>query len=317
MKHLDMFSGIAGMTVAVKQISSAAGYCDHKTTAQGSLERLIRRKKLTAAIIIKEADDIPKHFAKGSIDMITAGFPCTGFSVCGKGEGFAHPESSAFSSLIKACKHLMPGIVFLENSPVVYDSLVIRTQVENALKRLGYMILHCKVKAKHVGLPHCRNRWFALAFTTALTKSQSLKLSKTLVVHKPYAEPARTTDTIQVGVCNRFDLLKNAVIPACATLALKSLLKSHSTGMTQGEVTCSKIARPLDLIFRQGQSVFKKQFWPTLHGSWRRGASVMNERNIRDIHTAIKFETSTKSGHVNVEWLEWLMGFPRGWTATL
>lgn len=316
MKHLDMFTGIGGMTLAVMPVSSPVGYCDRKLQSQVLLHQLIKNGQISNKPIVSEADEVAKHFSKDSVDMITAGFPCTGFSICGKRERFEHSESRAFGCLLRACRHFQPKLVFLENSPLVYDNINTRERVEKAFRRQGYNMIHCKVRATDVGLPHVRNRWFAVAHNNSLDKLQSGRISANLKVKGPYKEPKRTTLVKQLDVCNRFDLLKNAVIPGCATLALKTMLHAHSKGTISGEVMCNcKTLKPLGLIIKSGSQCFHKQYWPTLHGSWRRGAANITERSIRDIHTAVKYETKTVPGYVSVEWLEWLMGFPKAWTS--
>ena len=50
-----------------------------------------------------------------------------------------------------------------------------------------------------------------------------------------------------------------------------------------------------------------------------RPSTNLSDRNGRDLATQVRFEVSTddatRSGRVNGHWVEWLMGFPLGWTA--
>jgi hypothetical protein len=60
--------------------------------------------------------------------------------------------------------------------------------------------------------------------------------------------------------------------------------------------------------------------WPTPRTSTNAflPSQTLTLRTARDLSTALRFARCTpaaqRGGHVNPEWLEWLMGFPRGWT---
>jgi len=47
-------------------------------------------------------------------------------------------------------------------------------------------------------------------------------------------------------------------------------------------------------------------------------ANVLTQRTVRDLPCQVRFERSTpdelRGGSVNPEFVEWLMGYPRGWT---
>ena len=183
MKHVDIFTGTAGMTLALKGISKPVAYCDCKAASQQVINKLCRKRQLPTAVMIDDAQKVAQKV--GHVDLVTAGFPCTGFCVCGNRSGFEHPDSKVFHTLVKMCAVMRPASIFLENSPVAYDNVEHRKKIENAFTRLGYNILHCKVSACDVGLPHRRTRWFALAHNKDFGRRLSTRCHKLCEINQP------------------------------------------------------------------------------------------------------------------------------------
>lgn len=50
-----------------------------------------------------------------SVDVITAGFPCQSFSVCGNQKGFNDKRGNLFFEIIRIVDVLNPSVIFLEN----------------------------------------------------------------------------------------------------------------------------------------------------------------------------------------------------------
>lgn len=59
--------------------------------------------------------------------------------------------------------------------------------------------------------------------------------------------------------------------------------------------------------------------WSTVRTKSTGANNVLTKRSIRDVTTQMRFATTTpnaiRGGYVNPEFMEWLMGYPRGWTA--
>lgn len=49
------------------------------------------------------------------VDVITAGFPCQSFSVCGNQQGFKDKRGNLFFEIMRITDKLQPPIIFLEN----------------------------------------------------------------------------------------------------------------------------------------------------------------------------------------------------------
>lgn len=315
-QHLDLFTGIGGMTVALTGCSRPVAYCEKKDTAVRVLQNLVKRKLIPKAKIISDiklVNDEIKNLPK--VTLITAGMPCTGFSSCGLKQGFHHVDSGVFKYLIQICASIKPPMVFLENSPNMYDVRRNRDKIEKAFLKLGYSMLHCKVGANHVNLPHRRTRWFALAYKDSLTVCMATSFQGRLQSLASYREPPRTAVNKEAHSIQRYDLLKNSVVPKCANVALKALLQAFINGSRQGLIMFTpQITQKNNFVMTNGSVTIKKCYWPTPHGCYFYGSPVLNARNSGDLPTAVKYEISSGTGVLSMAWVEWLMGYPRAWT---
>ena len=97
---------------------------------------------------------------RGSIDVVSGGFPCQDISAAGKGAGLAGDRSGLFFEMLRIVKQVQPRFVFAENSPNLRTRGLITVIKE--LKRLGYDARWCVLGAWHVGAPHKRNRMWVL-----------------------------------------------------------------------------------------------------------------------------------------------------------
>lgn len=97
---------------------------------------------------------------RGSIDVISGGFPCQDIAACGKGAGITGARSGLFFEMLRIVKEVQPRFVFAENSPNLRTRGL--QEVIEGLDRLGYDVRWCVLGAWHVGAPHKRNRMWVL-----------------------------------------------------------------------------------------------------------------------------------------------------------
>jgi site-specific DNA-cytosine methylase len=99
---LDLFTGIGGFTLALSGWATPVAYCDNNAGVVATLNRLMKKKRLPTAPVLRDVRDvegIASAVAKsdaGRVDVVTAGFPCVGFSTAGSKEGLANDESALF-----------------------------------------------------------------------------------------------------------------------------------------------------------------------------------------------------------------------------
>ena len=80
------------------------------------------------------ADVIP------DFDILTAGFPCQSFSVCGNRKGFADERDNLFFEIMRIADTKKPKIIFLENvaNLTEHDNGKTFNRIHNELSERNY-----------------------------------------------------------------------------------------------------------------------------------------------------------------------------------
>jgi len=99
---------------------------------------------------------------RGSVDVVSGGFPCQDISAAGRGLGLAGARSGLWREMLRVVDEVRPRFVFAENSPRL-RTLGLGTVLEG-LAGLGYDSRWCVLGARHVGAPHWRDRMWILAY---------------------------------------------------------------------------------------------------------------------------------------------------------
>ena len=100
-------------------------------------------------------------------DILTAGFPCQPFSVCGKQKGFSDDRGNLFFEIGKVIDEKHPSIVFLENvaNLAEHDKGKTFNVVYSELASRGYYIRYLIADACDYGIPQHRTRTYIVAFS--------------------------------------------------------------------------------------------------------------------------------------------------------
>lgn len=106
------------------------------------------------------ADDIP------DFDILTAGFPCKSFSVCGNRKGFADERGNLFFEIMRIADAKQPKIIFLENiaNLTEHDNGKTFNRIHNELSERDYYIRYIIADACNYGIPQHRTRTYIVAF---------------------------------------------------------------------------------------------------------------------------------------------------------
>lgn len=104
--------------------------------------------------------------ALSKVDIITAGFPCQSFSVCGNQKGFCDNRGNLFFEIMRIVDTVIPNIIFLENvaNLVNHDNGRTFNTIHNELVTRGYYIRYLIADACDYGIPQHRTRTYLLAF---------------------------------------------------------------------------------------------------------------------------------------------------------
>ena len=119
MNHLDLFSGIGGFSLGLKQAGIEPdwiGYSDIDKYANKVFKRRFQDAKELGSITDIRPDRLPR------IDLITFGFPCQDLSIAGKRGGLKANRSSLFFEAIKIIKAKKPKYFIFENVKGIFSS---------------------------------------------------------------------------------------------------------------------------------------------------------------------------------------------------
>ena len=100
------------------------------------------------------------------VDIITAGFPCQPFSVCGNQKGFYDNRGNLFFEIMRIVDVIKPQVIFLENvaNLVEHDKGRTFNVIHNELVSRGYFLRYIVADACDYGIPQHRTRTYLLAF---------------------------------------------------------------------------------------------------------------------------------------------------------
>lgn len=167
MSTLDLFTGVGGFVQGLKDVSSPLLYCDSSPLVRTFIHSLISRKLIPDAPFVCDVANLETMIdIVGDVDvhMITAGFPCVGFSSVGQRKGLQDARSGLFFQVARIVDHFRPQDVLFENVARIVSSnqgadleLIVET-----MSTLGYDSKWTVCSANEVGLPQVRKRWFCL-----------------------------------------------------------------------------------------------------------------------------------------------------------
>lgn len=164
MNGLDLFSGIGGLSLALKPWVETVAYCESDRHAQCVLMQNMRRGYLEEAPIWDDVRTLRREHLEIPIDIIFGGFPCQDISAAGRGAGLEGKRSGLFFEVVRLVQEIRPTFVFLENVPAI------RTRgLREVIREFTDLRYDCRwtcVSAADVGAPHLRRRWWMLAANT-------------------------------------------------------------------------------------------------------------------------------------------------------
>jgi len=337
---LDLFSGIGGFSLALRSVAITVAYCEINQDCRVVLSENMRNKRLDNAPMFDDVTTLtPDSVVQYSPTMITAGFPCQDISGAIAGKGIMGSRSRLFFHIPRLIRGL-PTIqhVFLENSPQILHRGW--TQVCSELRKLGFKhIAYGVFRARDVGAPHMRARWYCLASRSLPTlRLVSDATRRKMIAYNWDDEPGTRllkTESVAMrrAIYKRCEMLGNAVVPQCAALAycelsnalaqssrasISTISRSEDGGKTWDAVRAHKSPPRASLLHWPTPTV--TYWYPTQEHK-------LTDRNSRYIGTRLYYEeTSVRQMHgshkhasttcciFNPSYVEYMMGYPVTWT---
>ena len=161
MKFIDLFAGIGGFRIAFENLNNQ---CVFSSEINKNCQIVYKRNfnELPVGDIKKfNLEEIP------DFDILTAGFPCQPFSLCGKKEGFMDQErGTLFFDIAEILRIKRPKMFLLENVKGIktHQSGETLTFIKNKLTSLGYFFYDQIIDTYDFGIPQYRERWYCVGF---------------------------------------------------------------------------------------------------------------------------------------------------------
>lgn len=243
LNSIDLFSGLGGISYALRGYVRALCYCDIDPMCRSTLSARMTSGDLPKAPILREVRDTRAIMSvvKGKrVDMIISSSSCVGFSIIGARNGLGNPETRLFFDVLDLLKRLKVPMLFMENVRAILTSNGGRDYkaILKRLARMGYRMSWCVMTAEHVGGWHRRSRWFALAYKPSFLKERTLRLAQNHPDIRRFrwthaAQPVQRLsipsarcvgrDDVVSRRSHRMKMLGNAVVPDCVRLAFMYL----------------------------------------------------------------------------------------------
>lgn len=168
-KFIDLFAGIGGFRLAFEK----AGY---QCVFSCEIDEACQKVYFNNFGEIPDSDITKINIAKiPDFDILTAGFPCQPFSICGKRGGFEDTRGTLFFYICQIIEAKHPSVIFLENVKhlIHHDSGRTLDTILYSLEELGYLVDYKIMNAKDFGVPQNRERIIIIG-----TKSKKFNFNK-------------------------------------------------------------------------------------------------------------------------------------------
>ncbi len=161
---------------------------------------------------------------RGTVDLVSGGFPCQAFSSAARGRNIA--EKDLWGEMCRIIREVEPRVVFAEN---VSERAIL--QAQDDLLELGYNSKYIKLSAKDIGADHERDRYWLLAYTdyySELCRTFNAKTPELSELRNSVWETYPGELRVSDGMAYRMDRLKalgNGQVPIVAASAWCELHK--------------------------------------------------------------------------------------------
>ena len=162
MKVLDLFSGIGGFSLGLERAGmETIAFCEFDEHAQKVL-----RKHWPDVPIHSDVRSLNGHDYRGTVDVVTGGFPCQDLSTAGEKAGFSGERSSLYIEMLRIISECRPQFAIFENVTglLTGDSGRWFAKFLYDLAEIGFDAeWHC-ITASDIGAHHHRDRVWVVAY---------------------------------------------------------------------------------------------------------------------------------------------------------
>lgn len=277
--HLSLFSGIGGLDIAAEMAGfKTVGQCEWADFQTKILEKHWPDVPRWRDIRTLTADSFYEKTGLRTVDIISGGFPCQPFSLAGKRKG-EDDDRYLWPEMLRVIREIRPTWVLGENVPGIVNLAL--DQVLSDLESEGYSAQPFIIPACGVDAPHRRDRVAIVAY------SRTRSCHGWNGCNGNYEEVPATrednTGRVQSVCCGE-----------------RGEDESGTVGMADG------LSEGIHRTDSDSESK-RLQGFPTEQicggGTYRHQLDELLEATPLGL-----------IGRTNPTWIEWLMGYPIGWT---
>ena len=345
---LDAFAGMGGFSYALRSLYKTCLYCEIDPKCQHVLNCLMRSGQLDSAPIQPDIRAMPS--LPVSPVLLTAGSPCLDLTIMSRTPAGIHGARSGLIFEIFNVLDKFPSIkaVFLENSPMIVSRGL--EEVVTRLEARGFQMAWGVFSAREVGAPHLRRRWYCLAVKTIQLPLLRMGKRNTLWDRERVPRVLEKTKTSMRELSTRAQVIGNSVVPECVRYAYNSLNLALQGNLTLSKSSSASVNvfsngrsshfhRPLvnitmpdvNLLVEYMEHSQKYSSWSTpirniyaginetVRAARMLATQILHDRETleyvrRTTGTRVKTSDMNRDWTINPEFVEWLMGYPPGWT---
>ena len=249
--HISLCTGYGGIDLGLSRVIRGMRTVAYAEIDSFAIEVLLTRMEagqIESAPIWTDVRDFPWGSFHGSVDILSAGYPCQPFSHAGLRQGGDDPRH-LWPHIKRGIEAIRPAVVFLEN--VEGHISMGLSSVISDLEEVGYRCSWGIFSAEECGAPHRRNRVFILALldaTDSVRERGQLPIERIKSAIQDAGSDGtaggiewanfrgwsivpviRGSDDGCPDRVDRLRLLGNGVVPAVASLAFRNLLPAVIT----------------------------------------------------------------------------------------
>jgi DNA (cytosine-5)-methyltransferase 1 len=168
MRHGSLFSGIGGFDLAAEWCGwENVFHCEWNTFGQKVLKH-----HFPNSISYNDITKTDFTIHRGTIDIISGGFPCQPYSSAGKRLG-KEDERHLWPEMLRAIREIQPSWVVGENVRGLtnWNGGLVFDEVQTELEAEGYEVLPFLLPACAVNAPHRRDRIWFIAYSNSFRQS--------------------------------------------------------------------------------------------------------------------------------------------------